>query len=39
MDKVKAAYTWIVNWVAAHPTATVNIIIGAAVAQVAIRLW
>jgi hypothetical protein len=31
MDKVKAVYGYAVEWVAAHPAATVNIVIGAAV--------
>jgi len=36
MDKMKSAYTWLVDWVAAHPKATVNIIIGAAAARAAL---
>ena len=34
MDNVKAAYSYAVSWVAAHPNATVNLILGSAVGAI-----
>jgi hypothetical protein len=38
MDKVKAAYGYAVSWVAAHPNATVNIILFAVALRVAMDI-
>jgi hypothetical protein len=38
MDKVKAYYGVAVNWVAAHPAATINIIVGAAIVRAVIAV-
>jgi len=39
MDKVKAAYGYVVAWVGAHPAATVNAIVAIAVLQVVAKIF
>lgn len=39
MDKVKAAHAYAVNWVAAHPAATVNAIVAVVVLKIVIQIF